>query len=83
MFMVAVLLDVAMVAFAFAMREGRNWARIVLAVLGGLRLLMLLFLLIAGASGLFVLVWLLVAAATATMFVAGANAWFRPRQPGL
>ncbi|MGH3766675.1 MAG: hypothetical protein ACRDS0_24430 [Pseudonocardiaceae bacterium] len=83
MFMGALAVDGVLFAFALAMRKGRNWARIVLAVLGGLRLLVLLFVLIVGGSGIFALVLLLVAGAIVTMFIAGANAWFQPRQPGL
>jgi hypothetical protein len=78
---VALLVDVAVLVFAVLMRGGRNWARIVLAVVGGLRVLILLFILIAGAGGPMVAVlFLLVAAAVTTMFVPAANAWFVPRQ---
>ncbi len=71
--------------FAFLMRGGRNWARIALAVLGGLFGLFGLFSL-ANASGptavsVFVQL-LLVVAAIAMMFGSEANAWFRRPAPG-
>ena len=78
----ALLVDAALLVFAVLMRGGRNWARIVLAVLGGLRVLILLFVLVAGAGGLmFAVLFLLVVAAVTTMFVPAANAWFVPRPP--
>jgi hypothetical protein len=83
MFVVALLVDAAMLVFAFLMREGRNWARIVLAVLGSLRLLLLLFVLIVGGNVMFAALLVLVGAATGTTFLPAANVWFRPRQPGL
>jgi hypothetical protein len=84
MLVVALLVDLAMLIFAFHLRAGRNWARIVLAAFGSLRLLFLLFALLAGAAGgLFAaILLLLVGAAMVTMFVPTANPWFRPRQSG-
>jgi len=70
--------------FAFLMRGGRNWARILLAVLGGLFALLGL-LSLANASGPTVVTslvqLLLVVAAIATMFGSEANAWFRSTRP--
>ncbi len=73
---------VATVVFALLMRGGRNWARIVLAVLGGLALLLSLFGLVGSAGsalGTGLLQLLLLIGAIATMFGSAANAWFRPR----
>lgn len=68
----------------FLMRGGRNWARIVLAVLGGLIVLFGLFGL-TNATGpalaISVVQLLLLVTAIATMFGRAANAWFRPRRP--
>ncbi|MGH3935227.1 MAG: hypothetical protein ACRDS1_09670 [Pseudonocardiaceae bacterium] len=75
----------AQLAFVFLMRGGRNWARIVLAVLGGLGVLFGLIGL-AGASGATsatgLLQLLLLIGAIVTMFLPAANAWFRPSRPG-
>ncbi|MDQ4020104.1 MAG: hypothetical protein M3257_00350 [Actinomycetota bacterium] len=79
---IGLLLVVAQVIFVFLMRGGRNWARIVLAVLGGL---VVLFGLIgfAGTTGAMgagsLLQLLLLIGAIVTMFLPAANAWFRPR----
>ncbi|MDQ3762251.1 MAG: hypothetical protein M3460_11355 [Actinomycetota bacterium] len=70
--------------FVFLMRGGRNWARIVLAVLGGLTVLLVLFGL-TNATGPVLVTYvqlLLLVGAIATMFGPAANAWFRPRNPG-
>ena len=80
--MIGLLLVVAQVIFVFLMRGGRNWARIVLAVLGGL---VVLFGLIgfAGTTGAMgagsLLQLLLLIGAIVTMFLPAANAWFCPR----
>lgn len=66
--------------FAFLMRGGRNWARIALAVLGGLAVLVGLFGLVnvSGPTAVTSFVQLLlVAGAIVTMFGSQANAWFR------
>lgn len=64
----------------FLMRAGRNWARIVLAVLGGLVVLFgLIGFALSTLSGLLQL--LLLVAAIVTMFLPAANAWFRPHRP--
>ena len=77
------------VVFVFLMRGGRNWARIVLAVFGGIGLFFGLVGLLIGlpndsgvGSVIGLLQLLLLAGAIVTMFRPAANAWFRPRQPG-
>jgi hypothetical protein len=82
---VALLFVVAELVFVFLMRGGRNWARIVLAVFGGLSVLFGLVGLAGTAGPVLVASFvqlLLVVAAIATMFGPAANAWFRPRRPG-
>lgn len=83
---VFLVVSAAQLLFALFMRKGRNWARIGLAVIGGVLLLVQLFSL-PGTSGgelAFTLVSLAVlAGAVITMFLPGANPWFRPRPPGL
>ncbi|MGH3825889.1 MAG: hypothetical protein ACRDQX_01745 [Pseudonocardiaceae bacterium] len=74
------LFAVAEIVFVFLMRGGRNWARIVLAVFGGLGVLFgLLGLAVnpgaGSATGLLQL--LLLIGALVTMFLPAANAWFR------
>ncbi|MDQ4103824.1 MAG: hypothetical protein M3186_08995 [Actinomycetota bacterium] len=74
-------------AFAFFMRKGRNWARMLLAVPGGLIVLLWLIGLTQGAGptpalGVSLVQLLLVVAAIATMFGAEANVWFRRPWPG-
>jgi len=67
------------------MYKGRNWARTVRAVFGGLRLLSLPIVLIGLTGALLVIGVLqlpLLIGAIVTMFLPAANAWFRPRQPG-
>lgn len=77
------------IIFVFLMRGGRNWARIVMAVLGGLFLLFgLVGLLLGPTSGsgfsvLGLLQVLLVTGAIVMMFRPAANLWFRPPRPGL
>lgn len=82
---VGLLFVAAGLVFAFLMRGGRNWARIVLAVLGGLGVLFGLFGL-AGSTGPVLVAsfvqLLLVLGAVVTMFGSAANAWFRPGRPG-
>lgn len=66
--------------FAFLMRGGRNWARIALAVLGGLAVLvgLLGLVTVSGPTAVTSLIQLLlVVGAIATMFGSQANAWFR------
>lgn len=81
---IGLLLIAAQVAFVFLMRGGRNWARIALAVLGGLGVLVGL-LGLAGSSGALgagsLLQLLLLIGAIVTMFLPAANAWFRPHRP--
>ncbi|MGH3829001.1 MAG: hypothetical protein ACRDRS_00900 [Pseudonocardiaceae bacterium] len=72
----------AEIVFVFLMRGGRYWARIVLAVLGGLGVLFGLLGLAVNpgaesVTGLLQL--LLLIGALVTMFLPAANAWFRLR----
>ncbi|MBW0009328.1 MAG: hypothetical protein JO063_04270, partial [Pseudonocardiales bacterium] len=77
------LVVAAELVFVFLMRGGRNWARIVLAVLGGLGVLLgLIGLAIGGGSITGPLPLLLLIGAIVTMFLPPANAWFQPRRPG-
>lgn len=83
----ALLFVAAGFAFAFLMRKGRNWARMMLAVPGGLIVLLWLIGLTQGAGptaagGVSLVQLLLLVAAIATMFGAEANAWFRRPRPG-
>ncbi len=82
---IGLLFFVAELVFVFLMRGGRNWARIVLAVLGGLFVLFgLIGLAVSPGAGSVtgLLQLLLLIGAIVTMFLPAANAWFRPRQPG-
>ncbi|MGH3774306.1 MAG: hypothetical protein ACRDRR_00995 [Pseudonocardiaceae bacterium] len=77
---IGLLLVGGQLLLVFLMRGGRNWARIVLAVLGGLVVLFGLIGFAAGSvSGLLQL--LLLVGAIVTMFLPAANAWFRPPRP--
>ncbi len=81
---VAVVIGLVLVGvqllLVFLMRSGRNWARIVLAVLGGLGVLFgLIGLAASSVSGLLQLMVLV--GAIVTMFLPTANAWFGPRRP--
>ena len=79
----AVLFAVAILVFAIFMRRGQNWARIVLAVLGGLLVLFALASLIGGTVGAVVqslLTLVVVIAALVLMFTEPANAWFAARR---
>lgn len=82
---VVLLFVIAEIVFVFLMRGGRNWARIVLAVVGGLGVLFEIIGL-AGLTGSMLAValaqLLLILGAIATMFAPAANAWFRPRRTG-
>ncbi len=83
---IGLLLVVAQLLFVFLMRGGRNWARIVLAVLGGLVVLFGLigFVGTTGAMGAgSLLQLLLLIGAIVAMFLPAANAWFRPRRAEL
>ncbi|MGH3916438.1 MAG: hypothetical protein ACRDTC_23965 [Pseudonocardiaceae bacterium] len=71
----------AQLLFAVFMRNGRNWARIVLTVLGGLLLLVQLLSLTGTAGGELALTALSTAvlvAAIITMYLPAANPWFHP-----
>lgn len=77
----ALLVMVAEVVFVFLMRGGRNWARIVLAVLGGLGVVFGLIVLATGAGSVIgLLQLLLLIGAIVTMFLPAANAWFQPQR---
>ncbi|MBV9729768.1 MAG: hypothetical protein JO309_10285 [Pseudonocardiales bacterium] len=79
---VGLLVVAAELVFMFLMRGGRNWARIVLAVLGGVGVLFgLMGLAIGMGSGIGVLQLLLLIGAIVTMFLPASNAWFQPRRP--
>jgi hypothetical protein len=79
---VALALDTLQLVLAFLMRKGRNWARIVLAVFGALSVLSGLGSM-SSESGvqavLSVISLLVLLGALVTMFLPGANPWFRPR----
>jgi hypothetical protein len=82
---IGLLVVAAEFVLVFLMRAGRNWARIVLAVLGGLAVLFGLIGLAvtAGARSVTgVLHLLLLIGAIVTMFLPAANAWFRSHRPG-
>ncbi|GAA4446633.1 hypothetical protein ACFQV2_36275 [Actinokineospora soli] len=67
---------------AFPMRAGRNWARIVLAIFGGL-LLLLTLLGTAGASApIAIALVALIGAAIVLMFVGQSNPYFATRKTG-
>ena len=79
----AVLFAVVILVFAIFMRRGQNWARIVLAVLGGLLVLFALVSLAGGTVGAVVqslLTLVVVIAALVLMFTEPANAWFAARR---
>ena len=70
---------VVFLACAFPMRKGRNWARIVLTVFGGL-LVVLSLLGMAGAAIISVLIVALIVAAIVLMYVRDSAAYFTPRR---
>ena len=76
----ALVADMAMLIFMLVMQTGRNWARIVLAVCGSLRLLLGLLVLIASvlnsSTPYISLLLLLLTVAIVTMFMPAANGWF-------
>ena len=67
-----VVFSVLLIVFARKMRAGRNWARIVLAVIAVLQLFGVL-----GAYGVGALHFLVVLAALILSFLPTSNAWFR------
>jgi len=76
------LFSAVQLMFAFSMRKGRNGARIAIAVTGVLRVLLGLFSLVDAAGGqlaLLVITLIISIGAMVTMFLPGANPWFRPR----
>lgn len=79
----AVLFAAAILVCAIFMRRGRNWARIVLAVLGGLLALFALVSLVGGTVSAVVqslLTLVVVIAALVLMFTEPANTWFAARR---
>ncbi len=79
----AVLFAGAILVSAIFMRRGQNWARIVLAVVGGLLVLFALVSLAGGTAGAVVqslLTLVVVIAALVLMFTGPANAWFAARR---
>ncbi|HXT46611.1 MAG TPA: hypothetical protein VN748_21275 [Pseudonocardiaceae bacterium] len=69
------------VSFALLMRARRNWARVVLTVVGSLSVLFLIGPVVTPLQALFQL--LLLVGAIVMMFQRPANDWFRPRRPAL
>ena len=67
--------------FALVMRAGRNWARVVLTVVGSLSVLFLIGPVATPLQALFQLA--LLVGAIVMMFQRPANDWFRPRRPAL
>jgi TM2 domain-containing membrane protein YozV len=67
--------------FALVMRAGRNWARVVLTVVGSLSVLFLIGPVATPLQALFQLA--LLVGAIVMMFQRSANDWFRPRRPAL
>lgn len=76
---VGLVFVVASACFAVLMRGGRNWARIVLTVVGSLSVLFLIGPVVTPLQALFQL--LLLAGAIVMMYQRSANDWFRPRRP--
>lgn len=73
------LFALAILLFAILMRRGQNWARIVLAVIGGLLALFALVSLVGGTVSDVVqalLTLVVVIAALVLMFTELANTWF-------
>jgi len=81
MAVVALLFVAAGLSLAFGMRGGRNWARIVLTVVGSLGVFFLIGPVSTPLQALFQL--LLLVAAIVMMFQRPANEWFRPHRTGL
>jgi hypothetical protein len=73
---IAVAFSVLTIVFARKLRQGRNWARIVLAVFAGLQIFGVLSLFGVGA-----LQFVLAAVAAVLSFLPASNAWFRSRKP--
>lgn len=82
---IGLLVSAVQLLLAVFMRRGRNWARIILAVLGGLSVLSGLYSLTteSGAqTALTVVSLLVVLGAVVTMFLPAAAPWFRSRAVG-
>ncbi|MGH3767352.1 MAG: hypothetical protein ACRDTX_19735 [Pseudonocardiaceae bacterium] len=74
---VGLLIVAVSLGSALLMRGGRNWARIVLTVIGSLSVLFLIGPVVTPLQALFQLA--LLVAAIVMMFLPPANVWFRPR----
>ena len=82
---IGLLVSAVQLLLAVFMRRGRNWARIILAVLGGLSVLSGLYSLTTGSgaqTALTVVSLLVVLGAVVTMFLPAAAPWFRSRAVG-
>lgn len=82
---IGLVFSLVQLLFAFFMRKGRNWARIVLAVIGGISVLFGLVSLTGIAGGQLALTGIsliILIGAIVTMFLPGANPWFRSRPTG-
>lgn len=71
-----VVFSVLTLVVARMMRRGRNWARIVLAVIAGLQLFG-----VAGTYGAGAVHFLVMLAAAILSFLPASNAWFRAMRP--
>ena len=71
----SVVFTVLIIVFARKLRQGRNWARIVLLVVAVLQLFGVL-----GGYGLGALHFLVMAAAAVLSFLPASNAWFRSQK---
>jgi hypothetical protein len=67
--------------FALLTRAGRNWARVLLTVVGSLSVLFLIGPVVTPLQALFQL--FLLVGAILMMYQRSANDWFRPRRPAL
>jgi hypothetical protein len=81
MVVLGLLFVVAGLSLALLMRGGRNWARIVLPVLGCLSILVMIGPVGTDLQALFQ--FLLLVGAIVMMFQRPVNQWFRPRRPGI
>lgn len=79
---IGLLVSAVELLFAMFMRKGRNWARILLTVFGGIGVVSGLYSLTTEAGvqlALTVVSLPVVIGAIVTMFLPAANPWFRPR----
>lgn len=71
----------ACISFALLTRAGRNWARVLLTVVGSMSVLFLIGPVVTPLQALFQIS--LLAAAIVMMYQRSANDWFRPRRPAV